>query len=69
MRADANPEGIVTLTISARLQRDGREMRTVIENAENQRAPDPALLRALVRAHDFRERLMQNPALSAHDIA
>ncbi len=31
--------------------------------------PDPALLRALARAHDFRERLTQDPDLSAHGIA
>ena len=66
---DANPEDIITLTIPARLQRAGREMRMIIQNAEDQRAPDPALLRALARAHDFRERMMQNPHLSAHDIA
>ena len=66
---DANPEDIVTLTIAARLQRAGREMRMIVQNTENQRAPDPALLRALARAHDFRERLMRDPHLSAHDIA
>ena len=66
---DTDPEDIVTLTIAARLQRAGREMRMVVQNAENQRAPDPALIRALVRAHDFRERLMRDPHLSAHDIA
>ena len=41
----------------------------IVQNTENQRAPDPALLRALARAHDFRERLTQDPDLSAHDIA
>jgi DNA invertase Pin-like site-specific DNA recombinase len=66
---DINPEDIVTLTIAARLQRAGREMRMVVQNASDERPPDPALLRALVRAHDFRERLMQDPHLSAHDIA
>ena len=66
---DTDPEDIVTLTIAARLQRAGREMRMIVQNTENQRAPDPALLRALARAHDFRERLMRDPHLSAHDIA
>ena len=66
---DINPEDIVTLTIAARLQRAGREMRMVVQNTEDQRAPDPALLRALARAHDFRERLARDPDLSAHDIA
>ncbi len=66
---DTNPEDIMTLTIAARLQRAGREMRMIVQDAENQRAPDPALLRALARAHDFRERLMRDPHLSPHDIA
>jgi site-specific DNA recombinase len=66
---DANPEDIATLTIAARLQRAGREMRMIVQNVEDQRAPDPALLRVLARAHDFRERLAQDPDLSAHDIA
>ena len=66
---DVDPEDIVTLTIRARLQRAGREMRMVVQSSEDQRAPDPALLRALARAHDFRERLTKNPNLTAHDIA
>ncbi len=66
---DIAPEDLVTLTIRARLQRAGREMRMIVQNTENQRAPDPALLRAIARAHDFRERLMRDPRLSAHDIA
>ena len=41
----------------------------IVQSTEGQRVPDPALLRALARAHDFRERLMQDPNLSAHDIA
>ncbi len=41
----------------------------IVQNVENHRAPDPALLRALARAHDFRERLMRDPHLSARDIA
>jgi hypothetical protein len=67
--SDADHEDLVTLMIPARLQRAGREMRMVVQTVEDQRAPDPALLRALARAHDFRERLTQNPDLSAHDIA
>ena len=41
----------------------------MVQSTENQRDPDLALLRALARAHDFRERLMRDPRLSAHDIA
>jgi hypothetical protein len=50
------------------LRREPRR-RLIVQNAEDQRAPDPALLRALARAHDFCERLTQYPDLSAHDIA
>ena len=64
-----NPDDVVTLTIAARLQRAGREMRMIVQNVEDQRAPDPALLRAIARAHDFREPLTRDPRLSAHDIA
>ncbi len=67
--SDTNPEDVVTLTIAARLQRAGREMRMIVQTTEDQRAPDPALLRVLARAHDFRERLTQDRDLSAHDIA
>jgi hypothetical protein len=66
---DANPEDVVTLTVAARLQRAGREMRMIVQNVENQRAPDPALLRALARAHGLQARLIRDPHLSAHDIA
>jgi hypothetical protein len=38
-------------------------------NVPDQRVPDPALLRVFARAHDFRERLTQDPGHSAHDSA
>ena len=66
---NGKPEDIVTLTIAARLQRAGREMRMVVQNANDQRPPDPALLRVLARSHDIQTRLTQNPDLSIHDIA
>ena len=59
----------MTLTITARLRRAGREIRMIVQNTEDQRVPDPALLRALARAHDFRERLTKDRRVSAHDIA
>ncbi len=66
---DTDPEDIVTLKIAARLQRAGREMRMVVQNAGDERPPDPALLRVLARSHDIQTRLTQNPDLSVHDIA
>jgi site-specific DNA recombinase len=68
-RGSAESEEIVTLKIAARLQRAGREMRMVVQNSEDQRPPDPSLLRILSRAHDIQTRLMQSPDLSVHDIA
>ncbi len=59
----------MTLKIAARLQRAGREMRMVVQNASNERPPDPALLRVLARSHDIQARLTQSPDLSVHDIA
>jgi hypothetical protein len=60
---------VVTLKIEARLQRVGREMKLVVENAANQAEPDPGLLRIIVRAHDFHERLILNPDLTVPAIA
>jgi hypothetical protein len=66
---NADPEDIVTLEVAARLQRAGREMRMVVQDANDERPPDPALLRILARSHDIQTRLAQNPDLSVHDIA
>ncbi len=49
----------LTLTVKARLQRVGREMRMLVENADGQTSADPGLLRIIARAHDFHQRLMQ----------
>ena len=38
------------------MQRVGREMKLVVDNAANQAEADPGLLRIIVRAHDFHER-------------
>jgi hypothetical protein len=68
-KGDAESEETVTLKISARLQRAGREMRMVVQNSDDQRSPDPSLLRILARAHDIQTRLTQSPDLSVHDVA
>src|ERR1019366_4585125 len=47
----------------------GREMRMLVENADDQTAADPNLLRIMARAHHIQARLIQNPKLSVHDIA
>jgi site-specific DNA recombinase len=53
----------------ARLQRVGREMRMLVENAGDQAMADPGLLRIVARAHDIQAPLMQNPDLTVHVIA
>jgi hypothetical protein len=63
------PDDVLTLTMMARLQRVGREMRLLVESTEDQTAADPGLLRIIARAHDMQARLMQNTDLTLHAIA
>ena len=44
-------------------------MRMLVENADDQTAADPSLLRIIARAHHIQARLIQNPKLTVHDIA
>ena len=66
---DNEAKDILTLTVRARLQRVGREMKMLVENSDDQTEADPALLRIVARAHDLQERLMQKTGLTLHDIA
>lgn len=68
-KPDSASNDILTLTVKARLQRVGREMRMLVENSDDQTNADPGLLRIVGRAHDFQERLMQNTDLNVHMIA
>lgn len=63
------PDEYLTLTVPARLQRVGREMRMLVENSDDQTAADPGLLRIIARAHDIQSRLIANPDLTVHDVA
>ena len=60
---------VLTLTVRARLQRVGREMKMLVENTDDQTEADPALLRIVARAHDIQEHLMQKSGLTLHAIA
>jgi site-specific DNA recombinase len=60
---------ILKLRVKARLQRVGREMKLVVHNAEDRAAADLGLLRIVARAHDFQERLVQDPDLTVPAIA
>jgi hypothetical protein len=41
----------------------------LVENADDQTAADPSLLRIIARAHHIQARLIQNTKLTVHDIA
>jgi len=60
---------ILKLNVKARLRRVGREMKLVVHNADDRAAADPGLLRIVARAHDFQERLVQDPNLTVPAIA
>ena len=58
------PGDMLTLTVPVGLKRVGREMRMLVENADDQTAADPSLLRIIARAHHIQARLIQNPKLT-----
>jgi site-specific DNA recombinase len=67
--SESESEYLLALTVRARLQRVGREMRMLVENTDDRTAADPGLLRIVARAHEIQERLMQNTDLTVHVIA
>jgi hypothetical protein len=62
-------EDVLKLTVSVGLKRVGREMRMLVENADEQTPADPSLLRILARAHHIQARLIHNTKVSVHEIA
>jgi site-specific DNA recombinase len=66
---DNEVKDVLTLTVWARLQRVGREMKMLVENTDDQKEADPALLRIVARAHDIQEHLMQKSGVTLHAIA
>ena len=68
-KPSAASNDILTLTVKARLQRVGREMRMLVENSADQTNADPGLLRIVARAHDIQARLTQDTELTVHMIA
>jgi hypothetical protein len=65
----SQPDDILRLKVKSRLQRVGREMKLVVNNADDRTAADPGLLRIVARGHDFQERLIQDPDLTVPAIA
>ena len=63
------PDDLLGLTVPVGLKRVGREMRMLVENANDQTAADPSLLKIIARAHHIQARLIHNTKLTMHDIA
>ena len=63
------PDDILRLSVPVGLKRVSREMRMLVENADDQTPADPSLLKILARAHHIQARLIHNPELSVHDMA
>lgn len=63
------PDHAVSLTAPIQLRRVGREMRLLVEDSDDNRAPDMSLLRVVARAHDVQRRLSEDTTLTVHDIA
>jgi site-specific DNA recombinase len=60
---------LMALRVSARLKRVGREMRMLVEGADDKADVDASLVRVVARAHDIQRRLSQNTGLTVHDVA
>jgi site-specific DNA recombinase len=59
----------VTLTIPIRLKRVGNEMKMIVANGSHCEAPNPSLVRALIRAHLIRDRMLADKTLTLEEIA
>lgn len=60
-----------TITVPARRRARGLELRFVTDGPDSERlpAPDPSLIKAIVRAHDWFQRLLAGEASTLADIA
>jgi site-specific DNA recombinase len=52
-----------------RLKRVGNEMKIIVEDGSHPEAPNPSLVRALVRAHVIRDRMLADKTLTLEEIA
>jgi site-specific DNA recombinase len=62
-------DDLLTLVTPLQLKRVGREMRLLVEDSNDNREPDPGLLRIIARAHDVHRRLAEDTTRTVHDIA
>ena len=63
------PDRVLTLTAPCHLKRVGREMKLLVDDSIDTRAPDLSLLRIIARAHDIQERLSDDTSLAVQDVA
>jgi hypothetical protein len=67
---EPQPDGSrIHLTVAARLQRVGIEMKLIVGDGSQPPAIDGGLVRTLIRANRIREQLARDPGLSLTDIA
>lgn len=59
----------LTLKIPVQLARVGEQMKLLVENGDDNREPDMALLRVLTRAYDIQQRLCDDPTLMVRELA
>ena len=62
----------IRLTVLAKLKRAGIGTRMVVDGGDGttgRKHPDPSLVRIVVKAHDFHERLMKSRGSSLRDVA
>ena len=68
--AQPNSDGhVVILTIPVRLKRVGNEMKIIVEDGSHPEALNPSLVRALVRAHVIRDRMLADKTLTLEEVA
>ena len=67
-RHDAYPANPITLTTPAVLKRAGTSMKLVVPGIRHDAAPDPGLIRLLLRAVAIQDRLKLNPDLTLQQI-
>jgi len=66
---DGGEEGLVRLSISARLKRTGKEMKFIVDGAADSAPADTSLIRLLVRAQKVGGRLFETGSPTLEDIA
>ena len=66
---DSSDDHVLALTAPVQLTRLGREMKLLVGDSSDNRAPDLSLLRIIARAQDVQRRLAQDTTLTVHDIA